>query len=280
MKDGFQMHTESISRTAASQLAIMLAQQSGPGFSKDPGDYALPWIKLSGPEFNEMDPKYRPEISPGGFLLGNNIIGAKGLPVIVLGTTSGFEEIDRVMIKGEERKRRYAIWKSKPDAEPVKGKGGGLRTDRGGWFKGRLDEIFTLTSYGLAVMTLFDQHNVVTDLNQAAQSLGADAMFKIKWTLTKEMIPDNSGYIHAVPHFELLGVDGDAEGPSKSELTRATKLSAMIAQIHFPIPGAPLRLVANGPIGEPPSDRAPPIKDESDYDSGGKPSGYDEDIPF
>jgi hypothetical protein len=155
-----------------------------------------------------------------------------------------------------------------------------LRTDRGGWFKGRLDEIFMLSPYGACVMTLFDMHNVVAELNQSAQTLGVNAMYEIAWTLTKEMIPDNSGYEHATPHFELLGVVGEDNGPTKAEMTRATKLSGMIAQIHFPIPGAPLRLVANsGPIGEPPADRATPVQSESDYD-GGKPSDFDDEIPF
>jgi hypothetical protein len=44
--------------SGASQFAAMLAQQSGPGFSKDPSDYMPPWVKLSGSEFNEADPKY------------------------------------------------------------------------------------------------------------------------------------------------------------------------------------------------------------------------------
>jgi hypothetical protein len=279
VEDGFQMPNDSIARSAASQLADTLAMQSGPGFSKDPSDYVLPWVKLSGGEFNEADPKYMPEISPGGFLLGNNLISPKGLSVIVLGMTSGFEEIDRVMVKGEEKRRRYAIWRSKPDVEPVKGKGGGLRTDRGGWLKGRVDEVFMLTPYGAAVMTLFDQHNVVADLNQAAQSIGVDAMYKIKWTMTKELIADGSGYEHAVPHFDLLGADGDDNGPTKSELTRAAKLSSMIARISYPIPGVPLKLVANsGPLGEPPEDRSPPVQSENDYD-GGK-ADLDDEIPF
>jgi hypothetical protein len=246
--------------SGASQFAAMLAQQSGPGFSKDPSDYMPPWVKLSGSEFNEADPKYNPRIEPLGFLIGENVISPAGAKVIVLGTTSGFEEVDRVIVKGEERRRRFAVWKTKPDADPIKGKGGGLKTARGGWLKGRIDEIFMLSSYGVCVMTLFDQHNVTVALNQSAQTLGVHAMYEIGWVLTKEVLPaDDSGYEHIVPHFGLLGVSGENEGPTKAEMTRAEKLSRLIDRISFPIAGIPLRLVANSPIGEPPADRATPV---------------------
>ena len=38
------MTTNSTLLTGASQIAAALALQSGPGFSKDPGDYTLPWV--------------------------------------------------------------------------------------------------------------------------------------------------------------------------------------------------------------------------------------------
>jgi hypothetical protein len=38
--------------SGASQIAALMAQQSGPGFSKDPGDYQPAKVKLSGAEFN------------------------------------------------------------------------------------------------------------------------------------------------------------------------------------------------------------------------------------
>jgi hypothetical protein len=270
--------TNSTPLTAASQLAVMRAQQSGPGFSKDPGDYKLPWIKLSGPEFNNADPKYRSDIPDLGFLIGDNVISPKGARVIIAGMTMGHREVDRVTVNGRETTRLYALWRSQPEATPVKGRGGGLRTDRGGWLSGKLDEIFTLTAYGPTVLTLFDQHDIVAELNQSAQSLGVGAMYEAAWTLTKASVPDGD-YTRYEPHFELLGIAGDAEGPTKAELAQAGKLSELIARISYPIPGVPLKLVANsGPIGEPPEDRATPVQSESDYD-GGRPD-LDSDIPF
>ena len=44
--------------TGASQLAALRAQRAGEGFSREPA------VKLSGPEFNNLDPKYRPELDP------------------------------------------------------------------------------------------------------------------------------------------------------------------------------------------------------------------------
>ena len=173
--------------TGSSQLAAMLAQQSGPGFSKDPGDYKLPWIKLSGPEFNNVDPKFRPDLDPDGFLIGEHAISPKGGKVIIIGSVSGYRESDRVTINGRDTTRLYALWKTPPEVTPVKGKGGGLKTDRGGWLAGKYDEVFALTSsYGPAVLTLFDAHDIVVELNRKAQSLGVGAMYEVAWTLTKK----------------------------------------------------------------------------------------------
>ena len=44
--------------TGASQIAAMMAQRSGPGFSKDPADYQPTRAKFNGREFNSADPKY------------------------------------------------------------------------------------------------------------------------------------------------------------------------------------------------------------------------------
>lgn len=271
------MTTNSTLLTGASQLAAIRAQQSGEGFSKDPSDYTLPWVKLSGPEFNDIDPKYRRDLKPLGFLIGDNAINPEGARVIIPGMLSGYDEQDRVIVNGREEKRRFAIWKTQPDVAYVKGKGGGKRTDRGGWITRRLDEIFMLTAYGPAVLTLFDQHDIVAELNRAAQSLDVGAMYEAAWTLTKTEVPDGD-YTRHEPRFELLGVAGEPDGPSDRELAQAKKLNALIARISYPIPGVPLRLVANGPIGQPPEERAPPVKDEGDYD-GGRPD-LDSDIPF
>lgn len=265
------------SLTATSQLAAMRAQQSGPGFSKDPADYRPLWVKLSGAEFNNVDPKYRPDLDPDGFLLGDNAISPKGARVIILGSVSGCQERDRVTVNGRETTRLHALWRYQPEVTPVKGRGGGLKTDRGGWLAGKYDELFMLTAYGAAVLTLYDQHDTVAELNRSAQSLGVGAMYEAAWTLTKASVADGD-YTRYEPHFELLGVKGEADGPTKGETAQAERLSAMIAKITYPIPGVPLRPVATGAIGEPPEDRAPPIQSEGDYD-GGRPDLSD-DIPF
>ena len=267
------------SLTAASQLAAILAQQSGPGFSKDPADYQLPWVKFSGREFNPADPRPKPEIDPDrGFLIGDNIIDPEGVLVIIVGSTSGWEEKDRVIVEGREEKRRFAIWKTKPDVMPVTGKGGGLRTDRGGWLTGRIDEIFLLTPYGLAITTLYDGHHVVGWLNRRAQALGASAMYDIKWRLTKVEVTDGGGYTHAEPHFEALRLAGEPDGPTDQENAQAKRLSAQIARISYAAPGVPLRLVVNGPTGEPLADDEPPAPDADD--PGPRPNDDDLDIPF
>jgi hypothetical protein len=221
---------------------------------------------MSGSPFNSLDPKYRSDIPEFGFLIGDNVIDAEGERVIIVGTLSGHEVEARGIIHGKEERRRVAILNTKPEVIPVYGKGGGLKTNDGHWYKGRLDEVFLLTSHGLAVLTLFDQHNVVIDFNRRAQELNVDAMYAIRWRLTKEMVPDNSGYEHATPRFEVLGAKGEPDGPTDAEIARAEKLAALIAQIRYPAPDAPLRLVVNGP----PDIGAPPVQSSSDYD----------DIPF
>jgi hypothetical protein len=65
--------------TGASQLAALQAQRAGEGFSKDPGDYKLPWVKLSPPELNSADPKYKPELDPKGFSIGMSILPLEAL---------------------------------------------------------------------------------------------------------------------------------------------------------------------------------------------------------
>ena len=81
------------------------------GSQKIPSDYTLPWVKLSGPEFNDIDPKYRRDLKPLGFLIGDNAISPEGARVIILGMLSGYDEQDRVIVNGREEKRRFAIWK-------------------------------------------------------------------------------------------------------------------------------------------------------------------------
>ena len=240
--------------TGASQLAAMLAQRAGEGFSQDPSDYKPLRVKLSPPELNSADPKYKPELDPKGFSIGDDYIAPEGTPAIILGMLSGHEEKDRVRVDGREEKRRFQIWKYQPEITVVRGKGGGLRTERGGWITSKFDEIFLLTAHGLAVLTLYDMHDIVAKLNQHAQSLGVSAMYEVKWRLTKETFVDGGGYKHVKPHFELLGVAGEANGPSDRELAQAKKLSSLTKLISYPIPDVSLKLVVNGePMDEPPA---------------------------
>ena len=172
------------------------------GFSKDPADYRPAKVKFAGPEFNDKDPKYRSDLDPDGFLIGGRPIGPEGVSVIILGSLSGYEEKDRVTINGKEEKRRFAIWKNQPEVTPVQGKGGGLKTDRGGWITGRFDEIFLLVDRELSVATLYD---IVQELNRQASLLGLTGMYEAKWLLTKHSVPDGD-YLHHQPNFECLGV--------------------------------------------------------------------------
>jgi hypothetical protein len=256
--------------SGASQLAGLLAQKSGPGFSKDPADYKIPRIKFTGAEFNPLDPKYRPDLGPGDFLIGDQPVDADGLPVIVLGSLSGHEEKDRLVVNGKEEKRRFAIWKNQPEVTPVKGKGGGLKTGRGGWITGRFDEVFLLTESGLAVLTLYDAHHVILEINRQATLLGADAMYKIKWLLTKQLVPDGE-YTKAAPRLEPLGVAGASDGPSEAEIAQAKNLCGLVSQLGYRAPDVPLRLVVGGPLAPPPPDG------EEDY---GAKRDDNDDIPF
>ena len=250
----------------------MRALRAGDGFSQDEADYRPLWLKLSGPEFNPDSPKYRVDLPPNGILLGNVAIAPEGLPVIWLGSVSGFEEKDRVIENGRETTRRHALWKVQPEVTPVKGKGGGLRTERGGWISGRFDEIFLLTPHGLAVLSLFDRHHIVSGINQRATSLGASAMFEIKWQLTKAEVPDGDGYKHLEPVFAPLGIAGTAEGPTAAEIAQAKKLAAMIRQIAYPHPDVPLRLVVGGaPLEEPPQNHPDDPGHPGTQDDGGIP---------
>ena len=252
--------------SGASQLAAMRALQAGPGFSRDEADYRPLALRLAGPEFNQFDPKYRVDLPPDGFLIGNVAIAPEGVPVIVVGSVSGVEERDRVTIDGRETTRRHALWKAQPEATPIKGKGGGLRTERGGWISGKFDEIFLLTPHGLAVLSLYDMHHIVADNNQRALSLGAAAMYEVKWTLTKAKVPDGD-YTKYEPHFTPLGLAGSAEGPTETEIAQARRLNVMAQRISYPHPDAPLKLVVGGPSLEAPDfgPPAPPPASEDDY---------------
>jgi hypothetical protein len=260
--------------SGASQLAIRLADRSIPGGSKDPGDYRPAWIKLSGPEFNPADPNYRPELDPLGFLVGHRPVDAEGEPVIYLGGLSGWEERDRVVIDGKETRPRVAIYKRQPEVTPVKGKGGGLKTDRG-WITGRFDEIFLLAGRELSVLALYDMHHVITEINRQASLLGVGAMYEIKWQLAKKMVSDGQ-YSHAEPVFTSLGVIGEARGPSEAEIAQAKKLTVLVGQLSYQNPDIPLRLVVGGPPAPSRLDDPPPPSNE---DGDGPNPHDDSDIP-
>jgi hypothetical protein len=275
--------------TGASQLAEQLARLARPGFNQDPIDYLPRHIRFSGDAYNPMAPGYRPEIDPKGFLVENDATAAAGLPCIILGTLSGVEEIDRVTVDGKSTMQRYMIWKKQPDVGPIKGKGGGLKTARGGWVKNRFDEIFLLINNKLCCITLYDAHHVVTDIQQQAEPLPVKAMHEARWQLTKVEIPDGeddqgNSYFKREPHFELLGLAGEPNGPSEAELAHAKKLTALVGGLNYPHPDVPLRLVVNGvPMGEPPTPPAPPPSGEDDYgasnDGPPDPPADDDDLP-
>ena len=76
-------------------------------------------------------------------------------------------------------------------------------------------------------------------------------MHEARWQLTKVERPDGEDqagnkYFRREPHFELLGVAGEPNGPSEAELAHAKKLSPLIGQLNYPHPDIPLRLVVNG----------------------------------
>jgi hypothetical protein len=273
-------------QTGANQLATLIAQQKkGLGFSPDPADYQPTWIKLSGREFNDADPHYRPELNPDtDFLVGDVAVGAEGVSVTILGILSGHEEKDRVIVDGRETRRHFAFWGKEPKATPVKGKGGGLKTARGGWLTGRFDEIFVLINGELCVLTLYDMHHLVAKLSKQASTLSVGAMVEIKWRLTKKKVPDGPCTRYE-PRFELIGLAGEADGPSEAETAQAKKLTGLIAQLSHPLPDVPLKLDVGGewwedprpsdpsyPRAEPPDDGPPPPED------GGR--DYGSEIPF
>ncbi len=276
--------------TGASQLAERLACLARPGFSTDPGDYMPRRVRFSGEAFDPMAPGFRPEIDAGGFLVEGDASTAAGLPCVILGTLSGVEEVDRVTVDGKQTTQRHMIWSKQPQGTtPIKGRGGGLQTDRGGWIKGRFDEIFLLINNTLCCITLWDAHPIVTEINRLAAPLPIGAMYQAKWQLAKVERPDGEDqagnkYFRREPHFELLGVAGEPNGPSEAELAHAKKLSVLIGQLAHPLPDIPLRLVVNGvPMGEPPTPSAPPVQSPDDYDIGDirppHPPADDDDLP-
>jgi hypothetical protein len=247
--------------TGASMLAAMLASQAKPGFTQNPGDYEPTRVQFSGAIFNDNSKYYRSDLDPAcDFLVGEKTVGAEGVEVIVLGSLSGFEERDRVLVDGREEKRRFAIWKYEPKVECVKGRGGGKKTARGDWISGEFDEIFVLVNGELCVLSLYDQHHVVASQNRRAAALGVGGMYEIKWRLTKLPVKNGEGYTHYEPRFELLGVAGEPNGPTEIEIGQAKTFCAMIVPLSHPLPDVPLKLVVNGaaadepwnePIGEP-----------------------------
>jgi hypothetical protein len=153
------------------------------------------------------------------------------------------------------------VWKVQPEVTVVRGKGGGLKTDRGGWISGRFDEVFLLDADGaLCVLTLFDTHHVVADLTKKVAQLPIDHVCEAKWRLTKALVPDGD-YTRSEPRFELLNGE-----PNAAEFTQAKKLAAMIARLSYAVPGVPLRLVVNSGLpAPPPLDDAPPPSGMDDY---------------
>jgi hypothetical protein len=233
--------------TGASQLAQLLVLKARPGFSTDYVDYLPQRVRFSGDAYNPMAPGFRPEIDPKGFLVENTATTAAGLPCVILSSPSGHDEVDRVTgDDGKPTTRRFAIWKKRPGYTPITGKGGGFKTDRGGWIKGSIDEVFVLIGNKLCCITLWDAHHVITDIQQQATPLPIAALYEARWQLTKVEIPDGD-YFRREPHFELLGVVGEPNGPSEAELAHAKKLSGLISQLSYPHPDVPLRLVVNGP---------------------------------
>lgn len=267
--------------TGASQLAQLLSLRARPGFSTDYVDYLPQRVRLTGDELNPMAPGYRPELDPKGFLIEKNGVGAAGKPVVVLGALSGFDERDRVVVDGKDTTRRHMIWKTEPKVEYLKGKGGGKRTNRGGWITSKFDEVFLLIDNRLCVLTLYDAHHIVTELNQRAEPLPIGALHEALWQLTKVEVPEGD-YTRTAPHFELLGIVGQSSGPSEAESAHAKKLSGLISQLGYANPDIPLHLVVNSPdIGSPPKPTAPPVQSPDDYGGhdGGR-DGIDDDIPF
>ena len=259
--------------TGAAQLAELIARQSRPGFSKDAADYRLQRVRFSGDAYNPISPSNRlKEIDPDGFLVDDTATTAAGLPCIILGTLSGCEEVDRVTVDGKPAKQRFMIWSKQPQGTtPVTGKGGGIKTDRGGWINGRYDEVFLLINNRLSYIPLWDAHRVVAAIQQQADPLPIKAMCEVRWQLTKVEVFDSkdeagNDYFRREPHFELLGLAGQPNGPSEAELANAKRLSVLISQLNYPHPDVPLRLVVNGnPMGEPPASSAPPPSGEGDY---------------
>lgn len=275
--------------TGAAQLAELIARQSRPGFSKDAADYRPQRVRFSGDAYNPMSPTHRPEIDPNGFLVEDTATTAAGLPCIILGTLSGCEEVDRVTVDGKPAKQRFMIWSKQPQGTtPVKGKGGGIKTGRGGWINGRFDEVFLLINNRLGCITLWDAHHVVADIQQQAEPLSIKAMCEARWQLTKVEVFDSkdeagNDYFRREPHFELLGLAGQPSGPSEAELANAKRLSVLIGQLNYPHPDIPLKLVVGGNnFGSPPTSSAPPPSGEGDYAGNLQPPdppADDDDLP-
>jgi hypothetical protein len=273
--------------SGASQIAALMARQSKPGFSTDPADHQPARAKFNGPEFNSADPKYRPDLDPAGnFLIGD--VAHEEEHCLVLGSLSGVQEHDRSVNEyGKNVRDLFQIWRTQPKVTPVKGKGGGLKTDRGGWLGDKIDEIFLLTSYGLTVLTLYDQHQVVAALNQRAQSLGVAAMFHIKWAMRKKKATfEEDEYPKYEPNFEVLGVKGQPSGPTDAEIARAERLADLVAQLSHPDPDVPLRLVVGSSGGKLSSSSSPSTSFDDDApspdpdDPGPTPPDPDNDIPL
>jgi hypothetical protein len=276
--------------TGSEQFAEAVARIARPGFSTDPGDYRPRRVRFSGEAYDPMAPSFRPEIDPAGFLIEGDATTAAGMPCVILGTLSGVEEVDRVTVDGKPTRQRFMIWSKQPQGTtPVKGKGGGIQTDRGGWINGRFDEVFCLIGNKVSCVTLWDAHHIVTEINQLAAPLPIGAMHEARWQLTKVERPDGEDqagnkYFRREPHFELLGIVGQPNGPSEAEIANAKRLAPLIKQLSYPHPDVPLRLVVNGdasysgpPLDGPPE--PPPLQSPDEYGSGDSVVGRDDDLP-
>ena len=210
-------------QTGSGQIAELHARLSRPGFSKDPSDYMPRRVRLSSEAYDPMAPGFRPEVDPAGFLLENDPTTRPACLASSLAPCAASRRSTASPSTAKPTTQRFMIWKKQPDVEPIKGKGGGLKTARGGWIKGRYDEIFLLIANRLCCITLWNAHGVITALQQQAMPLPIGALFEARWQLTKVERPDGEDqagnqYFRREPHFELLGIAGQT---GRAERSRA-----------------------------------------------------------
>lgn len=270
---------------------------AGVGLSADPADNRMTELKIA--NTGNVDPAgdfYVEGAMPGDLFFWPGVMppvaGDEGVLGVGLHWRKAFGEKQRGPDKrGKPGLKTIATWSTDPpDAEFVRGKGGGYLRSNGNLVAPRAELFFLIDKEPVcATLYDFDGIKIAQKLNAAAMAQTArcsDGTYKrppfygTKWRITTQpkIVETANGprEVHRFA-FESVGVIGEPGGPTADEYRRGQALHETLKASDYPpfSNGSviPLRRVVNGP----PDIDAPPPPD--DYEGPEDRADHD-DMPF